>query len=72
MVDLQLWLQRLDLLSALDILLVALVFFLLLTLYLTLRERYAWSAVTAAIGLMTKIVPILIVPIALQRVKSWR
>jgi hypothetical protein len=47
-------------------------FFLLLTLYLTLRERYAWSAVTVAIGLMTKIVPILIVPIALQRVKGWR
>jgi hypothetical protein len=47
-------------------------FFLLLTLYLTLRERYAWSAVTAAVGLMTKIVPILIVPIALQRLTSWR
>jgi hypothetical protein len=47
-------------------------FFLLLTLYLTLRDRYAWSAVTAAIGLMTKIVPILIVPIALQRLNGWR
>ncbi len=47
-------------------------FFLLLTLYLTLRERYAWSAVTAAVGLMTKIVPILIVPIALQRLTNWR
>lgn len=47
-------------------------FFLLLTLYLMLRERYAWSAVTAAVGLMTKLVPILIVPIALQRLMNWR
>jgi hypothetical protein len=47
-------------------------FFLLLTLYLTLRDRYAWSAATAAIGLMTKIVPILIVPIAVQRLHGWR
>jgi hypothetical protein len=47
-------------------------FFLLLTLYLTLRDRYAWSAVTAAVGLMTKIVPILIVPVALQRLSGWR
>lgn len=47
-------------------------FFLLLTLYLTLSGRYAWSAATAAIGLMTKIVPILIVPIALQRLAGWR
>lgn len=47
-------------------------FFLLLALYLTLRERYAWSALTASIGLLTKIVPILIVPIALQRLSGWR
>ena len=47
-------------------------FCLLLTLYLVLRERYAWSAATAAIGLMTKIVPILIVPIAVQRLSGWR
>ena len=47
-------------------------FFLLWALYLALTDRFGRSALAASVGLMTKIVPILIVPIALRRMTQLR
>jgi hypothetical protein len=43
-------------------------FFLLLALYLTLRDRQFGSAVSAALGFVSKITPIIFVPVAIRHI----
>jgi hypothetical protein len=45
-------------------------FFLLLALYASLRDRPIASACAAAVGILIKVVPIVIVPIALRRIPN--
>ena len=51
-------------------------FFLLLALYLLLKARWGASAVAVGLGFMTKLVPLILVPVALKRTlaetSSWR
>jgi hypothetical protein len=47
-------------------------FLLLLALYLTLRDRHAWSALAAGVGIMVKIFPIVVVPLAIRRIAQAR
>jgi hypothetical protein len=47
-------------------------FFLLLALYLALRNRMVGSAVAVAIGFMVKVVPIVMVPVILRRLTRFR
>ena len=47
-------------------------FFLLLALYLALRDHYTSSAVATAIGFLVKLVPIVLVPVALRRIERLR
>jgi len=45
-------------------------FFLLLALYASLRDRPIASAIAAAVGMLIKVVPIVIVPTALRRIPN--
>ena len=47
-------------------------FFVLLTLYLALRDRWGSSAVAAAVGLLIKVTPVLMALVALRRMTNWR
>ncbi len=47
-------------------------FFLLLALYLALRDRYTSSAVAASIGFLIKLVPIVLVPVVVRRIARLR
>ncbi len=47
-------------------------FFLLLALYLALRDRYLSSAVAVSIGFLVKLVPIVLVPIVVRRITRLR
>ena len=47
-------------------------FFLLLTLYLALRDHYPSSAVAASIGFLVKLVPIILVPVVVRRIARLR
>src|SRR5512141_1213590 len=47
-------------------------FFLLLTLYLALRDHYTSSAAAASIGFLVKLVPIILVPVVLRRIDRLR
>ena len=47
-------------------------FFLLAALYLALRDRYVGSAAAAGVGIMLKIFPIVVVPVALRRMTTPR
>jgi hypothetical protein len=47
-------------------------FFVLLTLYLALRDRWGSSAVAAAVGLLVKVTPVLMALVALRRTTNWR
>jgi hypothetical protein len=47
-------------------------FFLLLTLYLALRDHYTSSAVAASIGFLVKLVPIVLVPVVVRRIARLR
>jgi len=47
-------------------------FFLLLATYLALRDRFAASAFAASLGILTKLVPIVIVPMVLRRIMQLR
>src|SRR5512134_3737351 len=47
-------------------------FFVLLTLYLALRDHYTSSAVAASIGFLIKLVPIVLVPVVLRRIERLR
>ncbi|NLE77519.1 MAG: DUF2029 domain-containing protein, partial [Chloroflexi bacterium] len=41
-------------------------FFFLLTLLLLVQQRHRWSAVTAGLGFLTKLIPIILFPLALR------
>lgn len=45
-------------------------FWLLLALYCTLTYRPVWAGVAVGIGFLTKLIPILVLPIAYQRMRS--
>ena len=47
-------------------------FFLLLTLYLALRDHYTSSAVAASIGFLVKLVPIVLLPVVVRRIARLR
>jgi hypothetical protein len=47
-------------------------FFLLLTLYLALRDHYTSSALAASIGFLVKLVPIVLVPVVVRRIARLR
>ncbi len=47
-------------------------FFLLLTLFLALRNRYTSSALAVSIGFLVKLVPIVLVPIVVRRIVRLR
>jgi len=47
-------------------------FFLLLALYLALRDRYTSSAVAVSIGFLVKLVPIVLVPVIVRRIDRPR
>jgi hypothetical protein len=47
-------------------------FFLLLALYLALRDHYTSSAVAVSIGFLVKLVPIVLVPVVLRRIARLR
>jgi hypothetical protein len=47
-------------------------FFLLLTLYLALRDHYTSSAMAASIGFLVKLVPIVLVPVVVRRIARLR
>jgi hypothetical protein len=47
-------------------------FFLLLTLYLALRDHYTSSAVAASIGFLVKLVPLVLVPVVVRRIARLR
>ena len=47
-------------------------FFLLLALYLALRDHYTSSAVAVSIGFLVKLVPIVLVPVVLRRIERLR
>ena len=47
-------------------------FFMLLAVYLALRDRWISSGVAVGIGIMTKIIPLVVVPLTLRRVTALR
>lgn len=47
-------------------------FFLLLALYALARGRYGWSGVATALGFLTKLIPVLLVPLALRALWEQR
>lgn len=47
-------------------------FFMLLALYLALRDQWIGSGVAVGIGMMTKIIPLVIIPLTLRRITALR
>jgi hypothetical protein len=46
--------------------------FLLLALYLTLRDRHLLSGAVAGLGFLVKLLPILVVPVTFWRLRTWK
>jgi len=47
-------------------------FFMLLALYLALRDQWIGSGVVVGIGMLTKIIPLVVIPLTLRRITAWR
>jgi len=47
-------------------------FFFLLALYALIRSRYHWSAVATGIGFMSKLIPVILIPLALRAIWERR
>jgi hypothetical protein len=47
-------------------------FFMLLALYLALRDQWIGSGVAVGLGMMTKIIPLVIIPLTLRRITALR
>jgi len=47
-------------------------FFMLLALYLALRDQWIGSGVVVGIGMLTKIIPLVVIPLTLRSITAWR